>query len=690
MKKLRTKLIVFILLPVLGILVLAGVVPYLVSRDIIIQEMIRLYAVGLRQAVDQVEQGAWRGLQSLLILVGLERTFTLSDAGLRELLNEVRKELPVDALFIAFPDGRFVASVDQPLIPERFDPRKQPWYERALMSDQPVVVPLGWSELSRNMVVSVSCKIVGPDGNLKGVAGYEIPLESVRERMTRMKLLEEFPGARVATFTGDGQYIVHSNQEKSGLKISDSHDDLHTRMWEALKQGKPSWHSIGESDGQYWYGGFEQTTLSGLYVSLEIPLAEAIGPLVVLGGTYALVGLIAVLLLSVILVMMAKKIAKPVNMLAAASRRLSRGDYTETLPVVSRDELGSLIEAFNSMAEGLRQRDFIRNTFGRYVTQEVVDRLLESDDGLALGGKTSEISILMSDLRGFTAQTAHMPPERVLLLLNRYLGGMVEILLDHQAVVDEIIGDGILAFFGAPAAMEDHAARTVACALKMQAAMDSINAENRADGLPQLEMGIGINTGTVVVGNIGSERRTKYGIVGAEVNLAGRIESYTVGGQILVSQSTFDRVRDLVEVREVIQTEMKGVQGPVRLYDVGGIGAPYNIRIEDRPDEPRPLAEPIPVKISRLFGTVITPVQGTARIMRVSERSAVIVTSEELPDRSEIRLALLDDSFAAHAGDIFAKVISTRTDGQEYETTIRFAFVPPEIRRFFRQALASA
>jgi len=687
-KKLRTKFVVFILLPVLGTLVLAGVVSFLVSRSILIQVMIHAYTIGLRQAVDQVEQGAWRGLQSLLILVGLERTLTLSDAELRDLLNEIRKELPIDALFVAFPDGRFIASVDRPGMPEKFDPRRQPWYEQAVRSDEPVVIPLGWSKLSGRMVVSVSRKIVGPDGNLKGVAGYEIPLETIHERMSRMKLLEEFPGAHVSLFTGDGQYIVHSNREKSGRRISDSHDDLQIRIRQALEQGESSWHSIGESGGRYWFGGFEQTSFSGLYVAVEIPITEAIGPLIMLGVASALVVLIAVLLLSVMLSIMAKKIAKPVNMLAAASRRLTRGDYSEKLPVVSRDELGSLIEAFNKMAEGLRQRDFIRDTFGRYVTQEVVDRLLESDDGLALGGKITEISILMSDLRGFTAQTANMNPEKVLSLLNRYLGGMVEILLDHQAVVDEIIGDGILAFFGAPAAMQDHAARAVACALKMQAAMDSINGENKADGLPRLEMGIGVNTGTVVVGNIGSERRTKYGIVGTEVNLAGRIESYTVGGQVLVSESTFQRVRGIVEVRDVIQTEMKGLQGPVRLYDVNGIGAPYNIHIEDRPDEPTPLEKPIPVRISRVFGTVITPIQGYAYVTQVSERSAVILTREELPQRSEIRLGLLDDSYPSRAGDVFAKVISTRAAGDEYETTIRFAFVPPEIRRFFRQVLA--
>ena len=108
---------------------------------------------------------------------------------------------------------------------------------------------------------------------------------------------------------------------------------------------------------------------------------------------------------------------------------------------------------------------------------------------------------------------------------------MIEILLDYRAVIDEILGDGILAFFGAPEPLEDHPVRAVACAMAMQAAMDEINFLNEADGLPYLEMGVAVNTGAVVVGNIGSERRTKYSVVGAHVNFTGRIESFALGGR---------------------------------------------------------------------------------------------------------------------------------------------------------------
>src|SRR5439155_14867858 len=137
--------------------------------------------------------------------------------------------------------------------------------------------------------------------------------------------------------------------------------------------------------------------------------------------------------------------------------------------------------------------------------------------------------------------------------------------------VDEFQGDGILAFFGAPLAGADDAARAVACAIEMQRALITLNEEHVGSGLPALEMGIGINTGDVIVGNIGSEKRTKYGAVGAAINLAYRIESQTVGGQVLLGPRTYELVRDLVDVRGTLEVQLKGVDTPLTIYDVVAI-----------------------------------------------------------------------------------------------------------------------
>src|SRR5438876_12124366 len=161
--------------------------------------------------------------------------------------------------------------------------------------------------------------------------------------------------------------------------------------------------------------------------------------------------------------------------------------------------------------------------------------------------------MLVSDLRGFSSMVARLDPHTVVQITNRYLARMIDVITRYRGTVDEFQGDGILAFFGAPLAAPDDAERAVACAIEMQQALVAVNDEQRAAGLPELAMGIGINTGEVIVGNIGSEQRTKYGAVGAAINLAYRIESQTIGGQVLLGPRTYELVCDVVDVRGSVE-----------------------------------------------------------------------------------------------------------------------------------------
>ena len=208
-------------------------------------------------------------------------------------------------------------------------------------------------------------------------------------------------------------------------------------------------------------------------------------------------------------------------------------------------ELRRQKQEIRRLADDLEVRNrFIRAVFGRYLSDEVVAALLASPEGPRLGGEMRTVTLLMSDLRGFTPLTEGLPPEQVLRLLNSYLAAMADVIMAHQGTIDEFVGDAILAIFGAPLAREDDARRAVACAVAMQRAMAELNRRNEAEGLPRLEMGIAVHTGEVIVGNVGSERRTKYGVVGSAVNHAGRIESFTVGGQVLISEATLRAAGD--------------------------------------------------------------------------------------------------------------------------------------------------
>ncbi len=185
-----------------------------------------------------------------------------------------------------------------------------------------------------------------------------------------------------------------------------------------------------------------------------------------------------------------------------------------------------------------QSNQFIRKTFGRYMSDEVVESILDTPEGLSLGGEQKLVTVMMSDLRGFTAICERLTPEEVISMLNMYLETMTEVILKYKGTIIEFLGDGILALFGAPVTRDDDAQRAVACVLEMQLLMPTVNARFREKGFEEVTMGCGLNTGQVVAGNIGSNLRSKYGIVGNAINLAGRIESFTVGGQVLVSEST--------------------------------------------------------------------------------------------------------------------------------------------------------
>ncbi|HEY7710642.1 MAG TPA: adenylate/guanylate cyclase domain-containing protein [Candidatus Entotheonella sp.] len=256
-------------------------------------------------------------------------------------------------------------------------------------------------------------------------------------------------------------------------------------------------------------------------------------------------------------------------------------DDLVTMLQVTTDHADAIEADLQKKAEELRERyQFIRHTFGRYISEDVVAQLLDSPEGMDLGGEKRRVTILMSDLRGFTAAAEHLEPQDVMTFLNRYLDAMVHIILSYRGTIIEILGDGLLVIFGAPIQQDDDAQRAVACALAMQSRMEEVNALLLREGLPEIEMGIGIHTGDVVVGNIGSQQRTKYGVVGNTVNLTGRIESQTTSSQVLISPTTYRETAALLKIKRQMTVELKGVPEPVTLYEVDGIGEDYAIRYD--------------------------------------------------------------------------------------------------------------
>jgi adenylate cyclase len=282
----------------------------------------------------------------------------------------------------------------------------------------------------------------------------------------------------------------------------------------------------------------------------------------------------------------------------------------------------------------------IRACFSRYLTDAVVQSLLETPEGLKLGGDRRKVTILMCDLRGFSTISEKMPPEKVVEILNVFLGTMTEAIAPYQGTIDEFIGDAILVLFGAPIHREDDAARAVASAIAMQLAMRSVNAQLTEMELPEIAMGIGINTGDVVAGNIGSQSRAKYAVVGNHVNLTARIESYTVGGQILIAETTYQEIQEIVKINGSMKVEPKGVSEPISIYDICGIGGSYNLELPSINESLQILPYPIPITYRILEEKHLGMEVFTGELQKLSLYGAEILGERNIPVLTNLKIHL--------------------------------------------------
>jgi len=363
-------------------------------------------------------------------------------------------------------------------------------------------------------------------------------------------------------------------------------------------------------------------------------------------------------------ILLARRVTGPVSALTRGVARVAAGDLSQALPVRSRDEVGQLTHAFNEMLDGLRQRDFIRDTFGRYVSPEVAQTLLESPEGLRLGGEKREVTVLMSDLRGYTRFVEQGDPTVVVEVLNRYLGRMTDIIIEHGGTINEFVGDGIVAFFGAPLASADHAERAAACAIAMQVALEEVNRLHGEAGLPRLEMGIGLNTGEAIVGNVGSEKRAKYTAVGTAINLAARVEACTVGGQVLLSPFTYERVRDVAEVGPPIPVEVKGIREPLLLYELRALAGRYPRRLPDAAaGDGMEVAVDLPVECWVIEGKTIRPDSLRGHVTRLSPRRLEARFDARLAPLQNVRLRLHFPVLGQDSEDVYGKVVAVSEDG---------------------------
>jgi adenylate cyclase len=355
------------------------------------------------------------------------------------------------------------------------------------------------------------------------------------------------------------------------------------------------------------------------------------------------------------------------------------GDFSIAFNTMTRQLKDSRAQLVNLNQQLERRNQFIRETFGRYTSDDIVGVLLDMPEGLKLGGEKREVTLLMSDLRGFTALAERLEATQVVALLNHYLSGMIEIIQRSGGTIDDIIGDAILVVFGAPVAMPDAAQRAACCALEMQKAMQEVNDHNFQNGWPEIEMGIALHTGEAVVGNIGSTKRSKYGVIGQPVNLTARIESFTVGGQVLVSPTLIRSVNHGLILGEEVKVHGKGMPKALRCRELLGHGDFPELLLKEEEPIFTTLTDPFPFYYAALTDKHQDGQMQRATLVSISQRRAVVEVTSQLPRRTNIMVRLEGRSGEEESPELYAKVIQP-VDELAKRYLIHFTWVPPEMR----------
>ena len=302
-----------------------------------------------------------------------------------------------------------------------------------------------------------------------------------------------------------------------------------------------------------------------IYAILQRSRADRIAPYLALQAALLFIAAVSVAVTFAGSIRIARRITRPVSALAEAAREIARGNYAVRTANAGRDEIAELSRAFDGMAQGLEERDRVRDVLGKVASSEVVKQLL--DRRIELGGQELDATVMFTDLRDFTALCEKLTPQQSLAFLNEFLTEISEVVEAHGGVVDKYVGDGVMALFGAPVTRPDDAQRAVEAAIEVRDRIERLRPRLAARGMPSPEIGIGLSTSRVVAGNVGSPSRLNYTVLGDGVNLGSRLEGLTKRYHvpIVVSDRTRASVTGIV-FRELDKVRVKGRSEATRIW----------------------------------------------------------------------------------------------------------------------------
>lgn len=374
--------------------------------------------------------------------------------------------------------------------------------------------------------------------------------------------------------------VADSETEKSAVGADMSRHPVVTYM-AAQKMSKNGVRRY-ELDGVHELGAFQKLSAAEAAVFTTVNEDIALEGVRRARTRALLIALLIIAIATLFVYFFSKTISEPIKHLAAGTKQIREGNYEVKLNPSTHDEIGDLTTDFNAMAKGLEEREKLKGAFGKFVNEEIAERVLSGR--LALGGESKEVTIFFSDIRSFTSISEKLTPLEVVGFLNEYLTLMVGIVRKKGGTVDKFIGDAIMALFGAPLSTANDPVNAVETALLMREALKKYNVGRGSRAKPIIKIGMGINTGPVLAGQIGSEDRLEYTVIGDAVNLASRLEGLNkvFGTDILISENTHALVKDKFHCVPMRKVKVKGKQSEQKVFAVLGFAgdpkAPKNLK----------------------------------------------------------------------------------------------------------------
>jgi class 3 adenylate cyclase len=511
-----------------------------------------------------------------------------------------------------------------------FDPRRRPWYRQAMKA--PIPGALIWivnlDRDGKTLLLTCARTVTMPGKSQPvGVAAIDVKLPNVVDEMFDVENL----GVSKAILMDDAQRVrVSSSYDQSSGESTPSFDNREgvamppvTSLPEFAAVAAYIRTDTSKSAGIYWNGKENGKSMAGtesVYIYsrvrfshgeavsgeanskisdewhyiVQLPMSSLLEPITSVtremrGSTHGIsqaiqvrtrksaslvLGLIGATLLVALGVsyFAARSTARPLIQMAAVARGVGQGNLDQQAIETSGGEIGEMGRAINAMISGLRQRNLLKETFSRYTAPSVVEEVLRRG-GVQLGGVKSEATIFFSDLAGFTTLAEKTSPEALVELLNEYFDAMTQVILGSEGTLDKYIGDAILAFWGHPLTHDDDAARSCRAALEQFDQLRRLCDKWTAEGRPPLDMRIGIETGEVIVGDIGSTLKLNYTVLGDTVNFASRLEGVNkiYGTHILIGENTRRLAGEAIEVREIDLLAVAGKRRPVGVYELLGM-----------------------------------------------------------------------------------------------------------------------